>query len=201
MPTSCCCTACLNGSRKSVVELGLRHGRDALIDRVAAGRRRAVRRAAVADEVLGGGQHAGRSGQRAVALEAVDDRLHLRRRAPGPRRSDSYVRPQRSSRVTQRHGENAHGTPVARVSVGGDCAVLLHRAPDHASRRGRCCAGTASRRRGCCGRARRRRRRSAGSADASPAPRSGTRRSCRPTPPACSASASSRRRRAASPRG
>ena len=30
---------------------------------------------------------------------------------------DSYERPQRSSRVTQRHGENAQVAPVARVSV------------------------------------------------------------------------------------
>ena len=35
---------------------------------------------------------------------------------PGSSPKLSYVRPQRASRDTQTHGENAHGMPVARVS-------------------------------------------------------------------------------------
>ena len=44
----------------------------------------------------------------------------IARRAPGPRRSDSYVRPQRSLRATHRHGAKSQSMPVAGDLLGRD---------------------------------------------------------------------------------
>ena len=184
----------LEGLEEQRVELRLRHGRDALVDRVAPRGRRAIRRAAVTDEMLRGGEYAGVLRQRTVALKSVDDRLHLV--DEGRVFAEGLVRtaPALVARDADAWREGPGG--AGRPGLGcRDHAFLLHE-------RGiaRCAHADVVREHGGADevvvavhgvlavdqrdlQVRRLR-----------AP--GTRRSCRPTPPACSASASSRRRRA-----
>ena len=157
---------------------------------------RAVRRAAVADEVLGGGEDL-----------VVARRGPCRRRCPaGPVITVSIDCDERrvlAERLVRAApavvaGHAQAGREVPRDAGGADLgrghrAGLLGERPDRGWRRCRCCAAGSSRRRRCCGRAPRRRRRSAGSGTGSPAPAAGSRRSSS----AQAAGVFGRRRRAA----
>ena len=173
------CTAALNGGRwiaRSSASLMLRV---ALV--LAAGG------AAVADVVLGGGQHRARRRSDRPCRPLMIVR-HRPWRAAAPRRTTRTCGP--SGRCAPRTGtarspSRCRCRTPPRPSRGRSSAP----APGRGSRRARCCAGRSSRRRRRCGRAPRRRRRSAGSPAARPARRAGSRRTCRPRSPACSASA------------
>ena len=135
-PTWCCWTAGTYGATNSVLErVGVRRrrrpGRSGSRCRRCRSSCRRRRRSAWRWRGCGCWRPARSRGDRVRVADrlgvgpwkpSISVSISSTRRGSSP--NDSYVRPQRSSRATQRHGANAHCGPVARVSSAVICALL-----------------------------------------------------------------------------